>query len=69
MVQSILREIANRDVARSSDLAGVWLDVAGYDLEQRCLPSAIRSTETDALAGLDMPGDLVKQDTVAKRFV
>ena len=67
--QPVLRQVADRQIVRPGNLAGVGLDLAGQHLEQRRLARAVRAAQPDPLAGLELPGDLVEEDPVAERLV
>ena len=67
--QPILRQVADRQAVRPRNLARVGLDLPGQHLEQRRLAGPVRAAEADALAVLNLPGDLVEQHPVAEGLV
>src|SRR5688572_20047615 len=66
--QAILRQVANREIGRLDHAARVRLVEAGEHLEERCLSGAVRTAEAYTIAVANLPGDVVEQGAVAKRF-
>ena len=64
--EAVLRQVADRQVGRLDDAAGVRLVEPGQHLEQRRLAGAVRPAQADAIAVADLPGDVVEQRAVAE---
>ena len=66
MRQAVLRQVADGQVGRLDDAAGVRLVEPGQHLEQRRLAGAVRPAQADTIAVADLPGDVVEQRAVAE---
>jgi hypothetical protein len=64
--QPVLRQVADCQVGRSDNAAGVGLLVARQHAEQRGFSGAVWSAQADTLAVVDLPGDAIEQDPVAE---
>src|SRR5262245_23418613 len=68
MRQAVLRKIANRQVRRFDDRAGVGLVETGEHFQQGCLAGAVGTTQADAVTVRDLPRHVVDQSAVAERL-
>ncbi len=66
--QSVLRQVAHGQPGRLDDQPAVRLVQPGQHAQQRRLAGAVRTGETDAVAGVHLPGDGVEQDALAERL-
>src|SRR5262249_11746752 len=58
--QDVLREMTDAGAARQRDGAGVGFELARQQAQDRRLPGAVRTGESDTGAVGDAPGDLVE---------
>ena len=68
VLESVLRQVADRQPCRLHDLSAVGLFEPRQHLEQRRLARAVRSAEADPLAVVDLPADGIEEDAVAERL-
>src|SRR5688572_488505 len=68
VAQTVLRQVADRQAGRFDDQAAVGFLEPGEHLEQRRLAGAVRAAQTDALAIVDLPADVVEENAIAERF-
>src|SRR6185436_15385904 len=68
MDESILREVADREIGRLDDAAGIGFVESRQHLEKRRLARAVGPAEADTIAVRDLPRDVVDQSAVAKRL-
>jgi hypothetical protein len=64
--QPILWQIADGEIGRLDDVAGIGLVEPGEHFEQRGLAGAVRPAEADTIAVADLPRDVVDQRAVAE---
>ena len=68
MGETVLREIADREICWPDDGTRVGFLEAGQHLEQCGFTGAIRATKADTIPVSDLPCDTIEQDTVAERL-
>src|SRR4029079_15192637 len=66
--EPVLRQIADGQPRGLDDRAAVRLVDPGEHLEERRLAGAVGAAQADALAVVDLPGEVVEQDPIAERF-
>src|SRR5262245_23088391 len=66
--EPILWQVADRQICRSDDRAGIRLVESGKHLEQCRLAGAVRSAQTDTLAVANLPRHVLEQRPVAEGF-
>src|SRR5262249_5565329 len=60
LLELVLGEVADREVARSDALAGQGRDRAGEQLDQRRLAGAVRAEQGNAIAGIERQAHAVE---------
>ncbi len=68
MLESVLRQVADRQPRRLDDLAGIGLVQPRENPQQRRLAGAVRAAQADTVAVGDLPGDVVEEDAIAERL-
>ena len=68
MLQTVLRQIADREARGPDDLPEIGLVEPGEYPQQRGFAGAVRSGQTNAIAVAHLPGDVVEQNAVAEAF-
>ncbi len=68
MFEPVLWEVTDGEARGFDDVAGVGFVEAGEDAEERGLARTVRSRQADTITIVDLPGDVVEQDTVAESF-
>ena len=63
-----LRQIAHRDALGERDAANIRLQASGEQVQQRCLPRAVRSDEADAVARFNAKRDAAEDQLGAIRL-